>query len=60
MIKIGELKYSNDVYSNFLFYCRYAKCIIAVVWVIALVTAMPIVVVSKLHQPKGWHENCGK
>ncbi|XP_055697934.1 RYamide receptor isoform X3 [Phlebotomus papatasi] len=39
---------------------RYAKCIIAVVWVIALVTAFPIIIVSKLYQPEGWHQKCDK
>ncbi|XP_037029317.1 RYamide receptor-like isoform X2 [Bradysia coprophila] len=39
---------------------RYAKCIIFVVWTIALLTAIPIPVVSKLEQPDGWHRQCGK
>ena len=57
----GSQEGGNDFFFfSFSVLFRYAKCIIAVVWGIALVTAMPIVVVSKLHQPKGWHQNCGK
>ncbi|CAO1425313.1 unnamed protein product [Diamesa hyperborea] len=39
---------------------RYAKCIIAVVWLIALLTALPIPIVSTLLQPTEWFENCDR
>ncbi|TMW46121.1 hypothetical protein DOY81_008799, partial [Sarcophaga bullata] len=37
---------------------RYAKFIIAGIWIIALATAFPIPIVSKLVQPGPWHEYC--
>ncbi|XP_037920203.1 RYamide receptor-like isoform X2 [Hermetia illucens] len=39
---------------------RYAKVTIGVVWAIALITAVPIPIVSKLEQPGPWHETCGR
>jgi len=39
---------------------RYAKCIIAAVWGIALITALPIPIVSRLQQPGEWHKDCGR
>ncbi|XP_055852519.1 RYamide receptor [Episyrphus balteatus] len=39
---------------------RYAKCIIAAVWLIALMTAFPIPIVSKLAQPDMWHVQCDR
>ncbi|KAI8130820.1 Neuropeptide Y receptor [Lucilia cuprina] len=37
---------------------RYAKFIIAGIWIIALATAFPIPIVSKLVQPGDWHVYC--
>ncbi|KAL9894000.1 RYamide receptor isoform 2-T8 [Glossina fuscipes fuscipes] len=37
---------------------RYAKIIIAFIWFVALATAFPIPLVSKLVQPGLWHEYC--
>lgn len=42
------------------FRCRHAKYIISVVWAIALLTALPIPLVSRLSQPDPWYEQCGK
>ena len=39
---------------------RHAKVIIGVVWLIALGTAFPILLLSRLSQPPGWHLRCGK
>ncbi|XP_037943648.1 RYamide receptor-like [Teleopsis dalmanni] len=39
---------------------KYAKFIIAGVWGIALATAFPIPIVSKLMQPDIWHEHCNR
>ncbi|KAM8704975.1 hypothetical protein ACLKA7_009435 [Drosophila subpalustris] len=39
---------------------RYAKFIIAGIWFIALATAFPIPVVSRLEPPSTWHEKCEK
>ncbi|XP_054081750.1 RYamide receptor isoform X2 [Zeugodacus cucurbitae] len=39
---------------------RLAKFIIAIVWTIALATALPILIVSKLSQPERWFIECEK
>lgn len=39
---------------------RYALIIISVVWLFALLTALPIAIVSGLTQPSSWHEMCDK
>ncbi|KAM7363038.1 RYamide receptor isoform 2-T6 [Cochliomyia hominivorax] len=39
---------------------RYAKFIIAGIWIIALATAFPILIVSKLVQPAEWHVYCDR
>ncbi|XP_005180165.3 RYamide receptor isoform X1 [Musca domestica] len=39
---------------------RYAKFIIVGIWFIALATALPIPIVSKLVQPGDWYELCGR
>ncbi|PSN47797.1 RYamide receptor [Blattella germanica] len=39
---------------------RHAKVIIGVVWLVALGTAFPILLLSRLHQPPGWHLRCNK
>ncbi|XP_061388625.1 RYamide receptor-like, partial [Musca vetustissima] len=38
----------------------YAKFIIVGIWFIALATALPIPIVSKLVQPGDWYELCGR
>ncbi|XP_059219982.1 RYamide receptor isoform X2 [Stomoxys calcitrans] len=39
---------------------RYAKFIIVGIWIIALATALPIPIVSKLVQPGDWYEQCDR
>lgn len=39
---------------------RYALIIISVVWLFALLTALPIAIVSGLNQPSDWHDACDK
>ncbi|XP_066996193.2 RYamide receptor-like [Anabrus simplex] len=39
---------------------KHAKWIIAGVWIVALATAAPIPIVSKLVQPSLWHSKCNK
>lgn len=39
---------------------RYAFIIISIVWLFALLTALPIAIVSGLTQPSDWHEMCDR
>ncbi|XP_021924354.1 RYamide receptor isoform X2 [Zootermopsis nevadensis] len=39
---------------------RHAKVIIGVVWLVALGTALPILLLSNLSQPHSWYEECGR
>lgn len=39
---------------------RYAAAIIFFVWLFALITALPIPIVSKLKQPSDWHLHCNR
>lgn len=39
---------------------RYALIMISVVWLFALLTALPIAIVSGLTQPSDWHQVCDK
>jgi neuropeptide Y receptor len=39
---------------------RQAKTIIGVVWLVALITAFPILLLSNLSQPDVWYEECDK
>ncbi|CAI6369172.1 unnamed protein product [Macrosiphum euphorbiae] len=38
---------------------HHAKCIIALVWTVAVITAFPILLVTTLEQPSFWHQECG-
>ena len=39
---------------------RVAKVIIGFVWLVALGTALPILLVSNLSQPNDWYRECGR
>lgn len=40
---------------------RFAKGVIAAIWLVALLTALPIPIVSRLQKPPGgWHEHCDR
>lgn len=39
---------------------RHAKVIIGTVWLVALGTALPILLVSNLSQPELWYTECGR
>jgi neuropeptide Y receptor len=39
---------------------RHAKMTIGVVWLVALGTALPILLLSNLSQPNPWYEECGR
>jgi len=39
---------------------RHAKVIIGIVWLVALGTALPILLLSNLIQPSVWHTECGR
>ena len=39
---------------------RHAKVIIGIVWLVALGTALPILLLSNLSQPNRWYSECGR